>query len=163
MLSYCLIFHFFFFKTEGGDDAASRGKLIVLKKKLEDREKALSENSALLEKLEHSVNEKQLIIDTREKQLAEKGQLIVEKEDSERKMLAQIQVMEKVLEKRDAVIEAMRSGGVGVVTGGEDETDNSQKVEELQVRYDHSLTKVLYLQFLFNCMGYWPICTINLY
>ena len=78
-------------------------------------------------------------------------------------MLAQIQVMEKVLEKRDAVIEAMRSGGVGVVTGGEDETDNSQKVEELQVRYDHSLTKVLYLQFLFNCMGYWPICTINLY
>ncbi len=126
-------------KTEGGDDAASRGKLIVLKKKLEDREKALSENSALLEKLEHSVNEKQLIIDTRERQLAEKGQLIVEKEDGERKMLAQIQEMEKVIEKRDAVIDAMRSGGVGVVTGpekeGNDEAGN-QKVEELQVRCD---------------------------
>ena len=132
------MFKFCCFKTEGGDDAASRGKLILLKKKLEERDRALAENATLLKKLEHGVNEKQLIIDTRERQLAEKGQLIVEKEDGERKMLAQLQEMEKVIEKREAVIEAMRSGGVVTTMGpentGDDEPDGNQRLKALEVK-----------------------------
>ena len=114
--------------------AANRGKFIVLKKKLEEQEKVLSEKTALVEKLEHSVNEKQLILDTREKQLAEKGQLIVEKEEGERKMLAELQEKDKVIEKREAVIQAMRSGGVGSGMAGQDEADHRSTADIQRLR-----------------------------
>lgn len=88
-----------------------------------------------MEKLSQVVNEKQETINTQEVVIRQREATITEKDESERKIVAELQDRDATIEKRDAVIAVMRSGGAVVqeVENNAVGSDQMSRVAELEV------------------------------
>lgn len=86
---------------------------MLLKKKLEDREKTLQSKTTEVEKLESLVNAKQETIRLQEIDLASQRSSISQLEETTRRLSGEVEEGVRQLEKKDAIIGAMRSGGHG--------------------------------------------------
>lgn len=86
---------------------------MLLKKKLDDREKTLQVKTMEVEKLETLVNAKQEIIRQQENDLVCQKESIGQLEEMSRKISGELDEASRQLEKKEAIIGAMRSGGHG--------------------------------------------------
>ncbi|XP_071478841.1 uncharacterized protein [Diadema antillarum] len=128
-------------KEGASDDASSRGKLLVLKKKLDEKEKVLAESESKLSKLEEIVNEKQAMLNQRDDRIKVCEQRIEELEEQDRRTTGELLEKEKIIEKRDAMLEALRSGGAAVVMDTGPTTQLNNRVKELEKLLREEKTK----------------------